>query len=192
MYESAQFHQQVQQPDQTVESYYVELCKTSKRCNYSSAQVEERLVCDHFIVGLQDAALTSKLCRNPQLTLKEVWIQARQVEDAEKQRSKLGAQAAVQGALNLNAAKHRGSQPRRERRAELMPARQNAASQNLRFLWLRSTCALQVPSAQLTVQLVQEKRPCQCKKEGRAMKKRQASVRSPAGCSLEHGQRQVR
>lgn len=35
-----------------------------KRCNYASPEVEERLVRDHFVVGLLDRDLSDKLCRS--------------------------------------------------------------------------------------------------------------------------------
>ncbi|KAK8783618.1 hypothetical protein V5799_010016, partial [Amblyomma americanum] len=34
VYELVQFHRRVQQPGETMDSYYVELCKLCKRCNY--------------------------------------------------------------------------------------------------------------------------------------------------------------
>nr|XP_037270156.1 uncharacterized protein LOC119161741 [Rhipicephalus microplus] len=87
LYESSRFHRRVQLPDESVDAYYAELCRMVKRCNYPSAEVEQRLVRDRFVVGLRDSGLSDQLCRNAKLTLKEAWMQARQSEDADKEKT---------------------------------------------------------------------------------------------------------
>lgn len=87
LYESSRFHKHTQEPGESVDAYYAELCRLVKRCNYPSVQVEERLVRDRFVVGLRDARLSEQLCRNSKLSLKEAWTQARQWEDAEKEKT---------------------------------------------------------------------------------------------------------
>lgn len=86
LYESARFHRRVQEPGESVDAFFTALRTMVKRCNYSSSSVEERLVRDRFIVGLQNQKLSDQLCRNPKLTLQEVLTYARQDEDAEKER----------------------------------------------------------------------------------------------------------
>ncbi|XP_064461585.1 uncharacterized protein K02A2.6-like [Ornithodoros turicata] len=114
VYESAQFHRRVQQLGETVDSYYAELCKLCKRCNYASVEVEERLIRDRFIVGLRDARLADQLCRNAKLSLKEAWIQARQAEDADKQRDTLCRRATESVPVVIDAA--RSGHPRQNPR----------------------------------------------------------------------------
>ncbi|XP_075743966.1 uncharacterized protein LOC142802804 [Rhipicephalus microplus] len=87
LYESSRFHRRVQLPDESVDAYYAELCRMVKRCHYPSAEVKQRLVRDRFIVGLRDSRLSNQLCRNAKLTLKEAWMQARQSEDADKEKT---------------------------------------------------------------------------------------------------------
>nr|XP_037273151.1 uncharacterized protein LOC119165061 [Rhipicephalus microplus] len=87
LYESSRFHRRVQLPDESVDAYYAELCRMVKRCNYPSAEVEQRLVRDRFVIGLHDSRLSDQLCRNAKLTLKEAWMQARQSEDADKEKT---------------------------------------------------------------------------------------------------------
>ncbi|XP_037518504.1 uncharacterized protein K02A2.6-like [Rhipicephalus sanguineus] len=119
LYESSRFHRRVQQPGESVDGYYAELCRMVKRCAYPSVQVEERLVRDRFVVGLRDSRLSDQLCRNAKLTLKEAWTQARQAEDAEKEKRQSQAGASYSpNALQLDATKmqkaarhHRNAKP---------------------------------------------------------------------------------
>nr|XP_037290211.1 uncharacterized protein LOC119185220 [Rhipicephalus microplus] len=87
LYESSRFHRRVQLPDESVDAYYAKLCRMVKRCNYSSAEVERKLVRDRFVAGLRDSRLSDQLCRNAKLTLKEAWMQAHQSEDADKEKT---------------------------------------------------------------------------------------------------------
>lgn len=48
---------------------------------------------DRFVVGFLDMGLPDKLSRNPKLTLHEALIEARQHEDAEREKSQLTASA---------------------------------------------------------------------------------------------------
>lgn len=57
-----------------------------KSCNYSSPVVEEKLVRDHFIMGLLDRELSDKLCQNPEMTLQEALMYVRQHEDENNKR----------------------------------------------------------------------------------------------------------
>lgn len=86
VYESARFHRRVQSTEETVDEFYTALCNMVKKCNYRTAEVQERLVRDRFVVGLRDPPLSDLLCRNPKLTLAEALIQARQYEDSEKEK----------------------------------------------------------------------------------------------------------
>ncbi|XP_037515497.1 uncharacterized protein K02A2.6-like [Rhipicephalus sanguineus] len=105
LYESSRFHRRVQLPGESVDTYYAELCRMVKRCNYPSAAVEERLVRDRFVVGLRDSRLSDQLCRNAKLTLKEAWTQARQSEDADKEKELTQNRTEHTRELNLDAAK---------------------------------------------------------------------------------------
>nr|XP_050024392.1 uncharacterized protein K02A2.6-like [Dermacentor andersoni] len=87
LYESSRFHRRVQLPDESVYTYYAELRKMAKRCNDPSAAVKERLVRDRFVVGLRDSRLSDQLCRNAKLTLQGAWTQARQSEDADREKA---------------------------------------------------------------------------------------------------------
>ncbi|XP_070388780.1 uncharacterized protein [Dermacentor albipictus] len=87
LYESSWFHRRVQLPDESVDTYYAELRRMVKCCNYPSAAVEERLVRDRFVVGLRDSRLSDQLCRNAKLTLQDAWTQARQSEDADREKA---------------------------------------------------------------------------------------------------------
>ncbi|XP_064470256.1 uncharacterized protein LOC135385008 [Ornithodoros turicata] len=86
VYESARFHRRAQAAEETVDEFYTALCNMVKKCNYRSAEVQERLVRDRFVVGLRDSPLSDLLCRIPKLTLAEALIQVRQYEDAEKEK----------------------------------------------------------------------------------------------------------
>ncbi|XP_037515575.1 uncharacterized protein LOC119392011 [Rhipicephalus sanguineus] len=105
LYESSRFHRRVQLPGESVDTYYAELCRMVKRCNYQSAAVEERLVRDRFVIGLRDSRLSDQLCRNAKLTLKEAWTQARQSEDADKEKELTQNRTEHARELNLDAAK---------------------------------------------------------------------------------------
>ncbi|XP_064462628.1 uncharacterized protein LOC135373340 [Ornithodoros turicata] len=86
VYESARFHRRAQAAEEPVDEFYTALCNMVKKCNYRSVEVQERLVRDRFVVGLRDSPLSDLLCRIPKLTLAEALIQARQYEDAEKEK----------------------------------------------------------------------------------------------------------
>lgn len=105
LYESSRFHKRIQQPDESVDAYYAELCKLVKRCNYPSAAIEERLVRDRFVVGLRDTRLLEQLCRNAKLTLTETWTQARQSEDADKERASARPSNEISHAVQVDSTK---------------------------------------------------------------------------------------
>ncbi|XP_070379180.1 uncharacterized protein [Dermacentor albipictus] len=105
LYESSRFHRRVQLPDESVDTYYAELRRMVKRCNYPSAAVEERLVRDRFVVGLRDSRLSDQLCRNAKLTLQDAWTQARQSEDADREKALPQNRTEHSRELNLDAAK---------------------------------------------------------------------------------------
>ncbi|XP_037528548.1 uncharacterized protein LOC119405791 [Rhipicephalus sanguineus] len=90
LYESSRFHRPVQLLGESVDTYYAELCRMVKRCNYQSAAVEERLI---------------SMCRNVKLTLKEAWTQARQSEDADKEKELIQNRTEHARELILDAAK---------------------------------------------------------------------------------------
>nr|XP_050025120.1 uncharacterized protein K02A2.6-like [Dermacentor andersoni] len=104
LYESSRFHRRVQLPDESVDTYYAELRRMVKRCNYASAAVEERLVRDRFVVGLRDSRLSDQLCRNA-LTLQDAWTQARHSEDADREKALPQNRTEHSRELNLDAAK---------------------------------------------------------------------------------------
>ncbi|XP_064469924.1 uncharacterized protein LOC135384661 [Ornithodoros turicata] len=103
LYESSKFHKRVQLPGETVDCFYSTLQNMVRRCNYKSSEVEQRLVRDRFVVGLLDARLSDHLCRNAKLTLAEALVQARQQEDADKERASQGQPQAV----NIDSARTR-------------------------------------------------------------------------------------
>nr|XP_050038398.1 uncharacterized protein K02A2.6-like [Dermacentor andersoni] len=105
LYEPSRFHIRVQLPDESVDTYYAELRRMVKRCNYPSAAVEKRLVRDRFVVGLRDSRLSEHLCRNAKLTLQDAWTQARQSKDADREKSLLQNRTEHSRELNLDAAK---------------------------------------------------------------------------------------
>ncbi|XP_075530161.1 uncharacterized protein LOC142563495 [Dermacentor variabilis] len=105
LYESPRFHRRVQLPDESVDTYYAELRRMVKRCNYPSAAVEERLVRGRFVVGLRDSRLSDQLCRNAKLTLQDAWTQARQSEDADREKALPQNRTEHSRELNLDAAK---------------------------------------------------------------------------------------
>ncbi|KAM7294598.1 uncharacterized protein ISCGN_024104 [Ixodes scapularis] len=77
VYKSSRFHRRVQQAEETVDTFYTELMRLVKQYNYGTPEAEERLVRDRFVVGLRDSRLSDRLERNPKLTLKDAWVQAR-------------------------------------------------------------------------------------------------------------------
>ncbi|XP_075526568.1 uncharacterized protein LOC142558304 [Dermacentor variabilis] len=105
LYESSRFHRRVQLPDESVDTYYAEPRRMVKRCNYPSAAVEERLVRDRFVVGLRDSRLSDQLCRNAKLTPQDAWTQARQSEDADREKALPQNRTEHSRELNLDAAK---------------------------------------------------------------------------------------
>ncbi|XP_077527609.1 uncharacterized protein LOC144138979 [Haemaphysalis longicornis] len=120
LYDSSRFHKRTQEPGESVDAYYAELCRLVKRCNYPSVQVEERLVRDRFVVGLRDARLSEQLCRNSKLSLKEAWTQARQWEDAEKEKTAKGTVGGF-SPVELDAAKAHKAPRRPEGRQRYAP-----------------------------------------------------------------------
>ncbi|XP_077547331.1 uncharacterized protein LOC144159615 isoform X3 [Haemaphysalis longicornis] len=87
VYESVRFHRRTQGEGETVDEFYTALRTLVKKCNYASAEVEERLVRDRFVVGLRDSNLVDKLFRTQKLTLEEARLPARINEDAVKARA---------------------------------------------------------------------------------------------------------
>lgn len=83
LYQSAHFHRRVQQPGGTCDAFFTTFLTLVKRRNYQLASVEDRLVCDHILVGLWDCKLSEQLCRNPRLTLQEALTHVLQFEDAD-------------------------------------------------------------------------------------------------------------
>lgn len=61
---SSWFHRRVQLPNESIDTYYAELRRIVKHCNYPSAAVEERLVRYRFIISLRDYRLSDQLCQN--------------------------------------------------------------------------------------------------------------------------------
>lgn len=120
LYESSRFHKRTQEPGESVDAYYAELSRLVKRCSYPSVQVEERLVRDRFVVGLRDARLSEQLCRNSKLSLKEAWTQARQWEDAEKEKAAKGTAEGFTP-VELDAAKAHKAPRRPEARQRYVP-----------------------------------------------------------------------
>ncbi|XP_075547626.1 uncharacterized protein LOC142582106 [Dermacentor variabilis] len=131
LYESSRFHRRVQLPEKSVDTYYAELRRMVKRCNYPSAAVEERLVRDWFVVGLRDSRLSDQLCRNAKFTLQDAWTQARQTVDADSEKALSQNRTEHSRELNLDAtkakkfpscrrsgAKPRSPQPQAERSRE--------------------------------------------------------------------------
>ncbi|XP_070385303.1 uncharacterized protein [Dermacentor albipictus] len=76
-----------------------------KRCNYPSAAVEERLVRDRFVVGLRDSRLSDQLCRHAKLTPQDAWTQARQSQDAGREKALPQNRTEHSRELNLDATK---------------------------------------------------------------------------------------
>ncbi|MDD9361462.1 MAG: hypothetical protein PV344_00830, partial [Anaplasma sp.] len=87
VYKSVRFHRRVQEAGESVDSFYTALRTLLKKCHYQSADMEDRLVRDRFVVGLLDSRLSDKLCRCPKLTLGEARLEARIHEDAVKART---------------------------------------------------------------------------------------------------------
>ncbi|XP_049516893.1 uncharacterized protein LOC125942675 [Dermacentor silvarum] len=109
LYVSARFHRRTQQPGETANAFYTALWTMVKRCNYSSPDVEERLVRDHFLVGLLDPKLSDQLCRNPRLTLHEALTHVRQHEDADNERK--ARDSAYSSSLAIDGARLRKCKP---------------------------------------------------------------------------------
>ncbi|KAM7295078.1 hypothetical protein ISCGN_024583 [Ixodes scapularis] len=87
VYGSVRFHCKVQEPGESVDTFYIAVRTLVKKCHYQSAEVEDRLVRDRFVVGLLESHLSDKLCRCPKLTLEEARLQARIHEDTAKTRT---------------------------------------------------------------------------------------------------------
>lgn len=118
LYESARFLRRAQQPGESADAFYTALCNMAKRCNYRPPEVEDRLIRDRFVVGLLDAKLSDRLCRNSKLTLEEALVQVRQHEDSEAERKLRESAALGTTALNIDAAKVRKHRPPRQAQAQ--------------------------------------------------------------------------
>ncbi|XP_070385024.1 uncharacterized protein [Dermacentor albipictus] len=105
LYELSRFHRRVQLPDESVDTYYAELRRMVKRCNFPFDAVEERLVRDRLVVGLRDSRLSDQVCRNAKLTLQDAWTQARQSEDADREKALPQNRTEHSREVNLDAAK---------------------------------------------------------------------------------------
>ncbi|KAM7310873.1 uncharacterized protein ISCGN_007781 [Ixodes scapularis] len=125
LYEPSRFHKRIQQPDESVDAYCAELCKLVKRCSYPSAATGERLVRGRFVVGLRDTRLSEQLCRNAKLTFTEAWTQARQSEDADKERASARLSKESSRAVQVDATK-KDKVPSR-RRSDAKAARASGA-----------------------------------------------------------------
>ncbi|KAM7299507.1 uncharacterized protein ISCGN_020073 [Ixodes scapularis] len=93
VYESSRFHKRTQQPGETVDSFFTAFRNMVRKCNYPSPAVDDRLVRDRFVVGSADSRLSDKLCRTPRLSLDDALVQARQHEDAEREKHRLSLTA---------------------------------------------------------------------------------------------------
>ncbi|XP_037579458.1 uncharacterized protein K02A2.6-like [Dermacentor silvarum] len=123
LYESARFHRRTQQPGESADAFYTALRTMVKRCNYSSPDIEERLVRDRFLVGLLDRKLSDQLCRNPSLMLHEALTHVRQHEDADNERK--ARDSADSSTLAIDAARVRTNvaRVRKEKPASASPDR---------------------------------------------------------------------
>ncbi|XP_049514083.1 uncharacterized protein LOC125941160 [Dermacentor silvarum] len=123
LYESARFHRRTQQPGESADAFYTALRTMVKRCNYSSPDIQERLVRDRFLVGLLDRKLSDQLCRNQRLTLHEALTHVRQHEDADNERK--APDSADSSTLAINAARVRTNvaRIRKEKAASASPDR---------------------------------------------------------------------
>lgn len=118
VYESVRFHRRVQAEGESVDDFYTALRTLVKKCNYASAEVEERLVRDRFVVGLLDSTLVDKLCRTPRLSLDDARLQARIHEDAVKARSEVFQKELNPGHV-VSEAKVRKRLPKSRQRSDL-------------------------------------------------------------------------
>lgn len=108
IYESRRFHRRTQQPGESVDDFFTALHNLVKRCGYNSPLVEDRLVCDRFVVGIRDEKLSDQLCRCTKPATDEALFQARIHEDAEKEqlsRARLTMDNALAETLNIDSAR---------------------------------------------------------------------------------------
>ncbi|KAL3254030.1 hypothetical protein MRX96_054323 [Rhipicephalus microplus] len=87
VYESVRFIQRCQQLGETVDQFATELSKLADRCEF--AGMKERLIRDHFVVGLRDQVLSEELQMDPKLTMATALARARTSETVKQQQAEL-------------------------------------------------------------------------------------------------------
>lgn len=93
--ESVRFHRRVQEPGESVDSFYTALRELVRNCHYSFAEVKDRLVSDRFVVGLLYPHLSDRLCLCPNLNMAKARLQARIPGDAVKARATIFREGTV-------------------------------------------------------------------------------------------------
>ena len=83
--ERAKFNQQCQEDGESVDSFITSLYVLAEHCGFGP--LHDEMVRDHIVVGLQDAALATKLQMDPKLTLDKAVASARQSEAIKNQQS---------------------------------------------------------------------------------------------------------
>ncbi|KAL3208901.1 hypothetical protein MRX96_038503 [Rhipicephalus microplus] len=81
VYESACFHQRIQQPGESVDQFITTLHTLADRCDYKE---KERMIRDRFVVGLSDAKLSESLQMDANFTLASALAKARLKETVQR------------------------------------------------------------------------------------------------------------
>lgn len=85
IFERAKFNQRIQESGKSVDSFITDLYSLVEHCSYGILQDE--MVRDRIVVGLQNAKLSEKLQLDPALTLEKAVNEARQSEAVKKQQA---------------------------------------------------------------------------------------------------------
>lgn len=85
IFELAKFNQRIQESGESVDSLITDLYSLVEHCSYEILQDE--MVRDRIVVGLQNAKLSEKLQLDPALTLEKAVNEARQSEAVKKQQA---------------------------------------------------------------------------------------------------------
>ena len=115
IFERAKFNQRVQESGKSVDAFITDLYSLAETCSYGGLQ--EEMIRDRIVVGLQNAKLSERLQLDSTLTLEKAVNEARQSEAVKRQQAVVqgnGLSANEESNLNVDVL-HRKWQPRQKK-----------------------------------------------------------------------------
>ena len=113
-YERSKFNQQIQQLDETVDSFVTNLYRLAQMCNYG--ELTDEMIRDRIVAGIRDGAVAERLQTDPELTLEKAIQMTRQSEMLKSQQPTVRAQLQEQSGTVVDYV---------ESKHKLLPAKSN-------------------------------------------------------------------